>query len=146
MSTADAIRRRRPAGITVSCWVLALNAVAGFRGGTLVRERFLSVDPQSLRAPAGTVVALLEGIAVAYGTTALAAAIGLWQLRKWGPGAYAAWATVACTYAAAAAALVRIPTDGGALLEVSCVDVLFVVIAFAWGYYIRRSYRRVGAL
>jgi len=137
---------KRPAGITASCWILGLNAFVGFRGATFVRERFLAVDPQALRAPAGTVAALLSAVMIAYGAAALTAAIGLWSMRKWALRAYAAWVFVACSYTAVASALLRFPTDTGSLLGLAAVEVGFVGIAFAWWYYMRHLYRRVGAL
>ena len=145
MSTTETFHKR-PAGITVSCWILGLNAIAGLRGATLVREKFLAVDPRALRAPASTVAASMSAVAFAYGATALIAAIGLWSMRKWAPHAFVAWVIAVCSYTAVGLALLRIPTDTGSLLGVACFVVGFVVIAFAWWRYIWRSYERAGAL
>ena len=145
MSTPQTLSRR-PLGITISCWVLGFNAVAGFRGATTLRDRYLSVDPEALRAPASTVGAILSAVAIAYGVTALTTTIGLWQMRKWAPRAYVAFAFVVCSYAAVAPALLRIPTDTASLLKIGCTDVAFVAIVFTWWRYIRRAYARVGAL
>jgi len=145
VSTSQALPQR-PLGITISCWVLGINAAAGFHGATSLRDRFLSVDPEALRAPASTVAATLSGVAIAYGATALTATIGLRKMRKWAPRAFVVWVSVAYSYALVASALLRIPTDTESLLKIGCVDIAFVAISFAWWRYIRRVYDRVGAL
>ena len=83
MSTSEALPRR-PLGITISCWVLGINAAAGFHGATIFRDRFLSVDPEALRAPASIVGATLSGVSLAYGATALTATIGVTEDEKMG--------------------------------------------------------------
>jgi len=145
VSTSEALPRR-PLGITISCWVLGINAAAGFHGATILRDRFLSVDPEALRASASIVGATLSGVSLAYGAAALTAAIGLRKLRKWAPRAFVVWVFVACSYAVVASALLRIPADTESLVKIGCVDIAFLAIAFAWWRYIRRVYDRVGAL
>jgi hypothetical protein len=145
VSTSQALPRR-PLGITISCWILGINAAAGFRGATILRDRFLSVDPEALRAPASTVGAILSGVAIAYGVTALTATIGLRKMRAWAPRAFVVWALVAYSYAVVASALLRITIDVKSLLQIAGVDLAFVAITFAWWRYIRRVNDRIGAL
>lgn len=145
MSISQALPRR-PLGITISCWILGINAAAGFRGAAIFRDRFLSVDPEALRAPASSVGAILSCVALAYGVSALTTTIGLRKMRKWAPRAFVAWVCVAYSYALAASALLRLPTDVGSLLKIGCVDLAFVAITYAWWRYIRRVYDQAGAL
>ena len=89
---------RRPVGATILSLLLGWLAIAGFANAIVWRMAPLAFD-QPLPRRLATVVASLQSpiltiVALAYGATALMAAIGLWRMRPWMARAFLAWVGV----------------------------------------------------
>lgn len=135
---------RRPGGITASCLILGVLAIAGFVNAFLLSIFFsAAVSPRLLRAPSLVVSGALAAMAAAYGGGALTAAVGLWRMRQWAPRAHFAWIAVACCSLVLSMYLVRLPANM-LMLGATCA-VLMAALCGAWWLYIRRAYLRASA-
>jgi hypothetical protein len=72
---------QRPSGITVLALLLGLLAIGAF---------VLAMTAEAL-APTGARWRLVQVGTLIYGLTATVAAVGLWQLRRWGYVAFVGW-------------------------------------------------------
>ena len=93
--SAPAQLNRRPIGATVLSLILGWLALAGFGNAVAWRVAPHGFD-QPLTPRIATLVEALQSpilpvLALAYGTTALAAAIGIWRMRPWAPSAFLSW-------------------------------------------------------
>ena len=72
----------RPLGATLLAIILVVLGVAGFGNA------YVMVTESEYGAP------VLAAVAVAYGITALASAVGLWRRKRWAYPAFLLWAVV----------------------------------------------------
>ena len=87
---------RRPMGITLLALILGWLALAGFANALLAPLVFGGGFAAHLfrTSPVGTAT-LVCILALAYGITALIAAVGLWRMETWAARGFLAWAIAA---------------------------------------------------
>lgn len=135
---------RRPTGITVTGLLLGWLSIAGFGNALVIPNTLdLAIAPELLRAPSTVVAASLAVAAALYGLTALAAAIGLWRMRSWGPRMFLVWGIVVCGLGALFLIFVRLPT-GTPFVAGAAFMAFMALVLLVWWAYITRAYVRVG--
>lgn len=115
-------RVQRPAGAMVLALLLGWLSIGGFGNAVIWRSVSGAFD-QSLPPQLAAFIAALQSplwtiLSLAYGVTALAAAIGIWQLRSWMSSAFLAWSVVVIATLVWLSYAMPLESSGGRVLAI----------------------------